>query len=262
MNAADYLNQFYSHYDEESRLLTRHGHVEFTTTLRYVEKYLRPGMRILEIGAGTGRYSHYFARQGYAVDAVELVPHNIDQFHALTQPEEQVSIVQGNACDLSAFRDNTYNITLLLGPLYHLFTEAEKLTALREAIRVTKKGGVVFAAYCMADPSILGYGFIKGNVHLLLEKGLLDPVTFRASSTPEELFELHRTEDIAALRSHFPVTPLHLIATDGYANHMRDALAAMDEATYRFYLQYHLSTCERPDMLGYSHHTLDIFRKD
>lgn len=262
MNAADYLNQFYSHYDEEGRLLTRHGHVEFATTLRYVEKYLQPGMRILEIGAGTGRYSHYFARQGYAVDAVELVQHNIDQFRALNLPEEQVTIVQGNACDLSGFGDSIYDITLLLGPLYHLFTEAEKLTALREAIRVTKKGGVVFAAYCMADPSILAYGFIKGNVHLLLEKGLLDPVTFRASSTPEELFELHRTEDIATLRSHFPVTPLHLIATDGYANHMRDALAAMDEATYQLYLQYHLATCERPDMLGYSHHTLDIFRKD
>ena len=128
--------------------------------------------------------------------------------------------------------------------------------------QLAKKGGVVFAAYCMADPSILAYGFIKGNAHLLLEKGLLDPVTFRASSTPEELFELHRTEDIATLRSHFPVTPLHLIATDGYANHMRDALAAMDEATYQLYLQYHLATCERPDMLGYSHHTLDIFRKD
>ena len=262
MNAADYLNQFYSHYDEEGRLLTRHGHVEFTTTLHYVEKYLQPGMRILEIGAGTGRYSHYFARQGYAVDAVELVPHNIDQFHALTLPEEQVTIVQGNACDLSAFRDNTYNITLLLGPLYHLFTEAEKLTALREAIRVTKKGGVIFVAYCMADPSILQFGFMKGNAPQLIEKGLLDPVTFKAASTPAELFELHRTEDIAALRSHFAVTPLHLIAADGYANHMRETLAAMDDELFALYLQYHFATCERPDMLGLSHHTLDIFRKN
>lgn len=262
MNATDILTRFYTAYDEQGRLLTRHGAVEFATTVRYVEQYLTPGMRILEIGAGTGRYSHHFARAGYAVDAVELVQHNIDQFRALTRPEENVSIRQGNACDLSFCADNTYDVTLLLGPMYHLFTEREKLTALGEAVRVTKPGGVVFAAYCMADPSILQFGFMKGNAAALVEKGLLDPVTFRAASTPEELFELHRTEDIAALRSHFDVTPLHLVAADGYANHMREALAAMDEETYRLYVQYHLATCERADMLGYSHHTLDVFRKN
>ena len=262
MNTTNILTQFYTAYDEEGRLLTRHGAVEFATTVRYVEKYLQPGMRILEIGAGTGRYSHHFARAGYAVDAVELVQHNIDQFRALTQPGETITIRQGNACDLSAFADDTYDVTLLLGPMYHLFTEAEKFAALSEAIRVTKPGGVIFVAYCMADPSILQFGFMKGNAPQLIEKGLLDPGTFKASSTPAELFELHRTEDIAALRSHFNVTPLHLIAADGYANHMRETLAAMDDELFALYLQYHFATCERPDMLGLSHHTLDIFRKN
>jgi len=57
------------------------------------------------------------------------------------------------------------------------------------------------------------------------------------------------------------VEPLHLIATDGCANHMRPALEAMDEETYQLYLKYHFATCERMDLLGYSNHTLDIFRK-
>jgi len=262
LNAQDYLTDYYNRFDEDGRLQTRHGHVEFLTTMTYAEKYLWPGARILEIGAGTGRYSHALARMGYEVDAVELVESNIARFREHTQPGERVTIRQGSACDLSFFPDDAYDVTLLLGPMYHLFTEEEKLAALREAIRVTKSGGVIFAAYCMADPSILAYGFIKGNVHLLLEKGLLDPVSFRASSTPQELFELHRTEDIAALRSHFAVTPLHLVAADGYANHMREALAAMPQEHYELYLQYHFATCERPDMLGYSHHTLDIFRKN
>ena len=82
MNATDILTQFYNACDEEGRLLTRYGHVEFATTVRYVEKYLQPGMRILEIGAGTGRYSPAFTQAGYTVDAVELVQHNIDQFRA------------------------------------------------------------------------------------------------------------------------------------------------------------------------------------
>ena len=262
MNANDYLNQFYTGYDEEGRLLTRYGRVEFETTMRYIRRYLPENARIIEIGAGTGRYSHTLAREGHTVDAVELVQHNIDQFIAGTAEGERVTIRQGSACDLSAFPDDTYDVTLLLGPMYHLFTEAEKFAALSEAIRVTKPGGVIFVAYCMADPSILQFGFMKGNAPQLIEKGLLDPVTFKASSTPAELFELHRTEDIAALRSHFAVTPLHLIAADGYANHMRETVAAMDDELFALYLQYHFATCERPDMLGLSHHTLDIFRKN
>lgn len=53
--------------------------------MRYIEKYIQPGNRILEIGAGTGRYSHALARQGYTVDSVELIKHNIDVFSQNTR---------------------------------------------------------------------------------------------------------------------------------------------------------------------------------
>ncbi len=259
---ADFFRDYYESHDEDGRLLTRYGQVEFLTTMRYIRRYLAEGMRIIEIGAGTGRYSHALARMGYAVDAVELVAHNIEQFRAHTEKGENVTVTQGNACDLSAFPDETYDLTLLLGPMYHLFTEADKQSALSEAIRVTKRGGVIFAAYCMADASILQHGFLKGNIRRLLDEGLLDGETFHPFSRPQELFELHRTEDIEALRRPHGVTPLHFVAADGYANHMRSTLAAMDEETFDLYLRYHFATCERADLVGLSNHTLDIFRKN
>ena len=74
------LKNFYAGYDEDNRLRSRYGMVEFLTTVKYVEKYVKPGMRIMEIGAATGRYSHHFARQGYRVDAVELMESNIEGF--------------------------------------------------------------------------------------------------------------------------------------------------------------------------------------
>ena len=80
METNRYLIDFYNQYDEDSRLTARHGSVEFLTTMRYIGKYIKPGDRVLEIGAGTGRYSHALARQGYAVNAVEPVAHNIDVF--------------------------------------------------------------------------------------------------------------------------------------------------------------------------------------
>ena len=113
----------------------------------------------------------------------------------------------------------------------------------------------------MGDASILSYGFVRGEIYNIIEKCMLNTETFDTFSKPWDIFELHRKEDIDKLRSEFNVTQLHFVASDGYTNHMRDVVDAMDDATYKLFLQYHFATCERQDMVGYSHHTLDIFRK-
>lgn len=256
------LTDFYSAYDEDGRLLSRHGSVEYLTTMRYIEKYLKPGMRILEIGAATGRYSHTLARRGYTVDAVELVQHNIDIFKANTQPGEKVTIRQGNAMDLGFLEADTYDITLLLGPMYHLFTVPEQLQALKEAVRVTKKGGVVFAAYCNNDATMVQYCFGRGMLREQRYRDLVDPVTFKASSDPAELFQLYRKEDIDALMESLDVTRLHYLGTDMATNFMRAAVDEMEDELFQLYLRYHFSICERPDMVGATHHILDVFRKN
>lgn len=261
MEAKEYLAQYYGSHDEDGRLTPNHGRVEFITTMKYIKKYLRPGMRVLEIGAGTGRYSHSLAREGYAVDAVELIESNIDIFKRNTQPGEKITVTQADARQLSDFPDNTYDITLLLGPMYHLFTREDQEQALSEAVRVTRPGGVIFAAYCMGDPSIIVHGFIKGNIHQLIEKGMLDEETFKPHSDPWDIFQLYRTEDIDSMRAGLPVERLHFVAADGFTEHMRETVDSMDEATYELYVKYHLAICERQDMIGWSHHTLDVLRK-
>ena len=263
MKTNRYLTDFYNNYDEDSRLTVKHGSVEFLTTMHYIGKYINPGDRVLEIGAGTGRYSHALARQSHTVDAVELIEHNIEIFRRNTLPGENITVVQGNALDLSAFQDNTYDITLLLGPLYHLYSREDKQQALREAIRVTRPGGVIFAAYVISDGCLLDEGFHRGNINVAqyIKMGLLDSRTFAASSKPEDLFELVRKEDIDDLMSIFPVPRLHYAASDGCALFMREAVDAMDDDTFALFLKYHFATCEREDLLGITSHALDIFRK-
>lgn len=255
------LNAFYSNYDEEGRLLSRHGSVEYLTTMRYIEMYLRPGMRILEIGAATGRYSHALARMGYRVDAVELVEHNIRLFQKYTHPGEHVTIRQGNAKDLSFLEDDAYDMTLLLGPMYHLFTVEEQKQSLSEAIRVTKPGGEIFVAYCGNEATMIQYCFDRGMIRDPHLRSKIDPVTFKASSDPAELFQLYRREEIDLLVKGFDVERLHYVATDLAANYMRDVIDGMDDEMFDLYLKYHFSICERPDLVGASHHMLDILRK-
>lgn len=261
METLEYLTRYYENYNEEGRLLSPHGQVEFLTTMRYIRRYLTPGCRIAEIGAGTGRYSHTLAREGYPVDAVELVEHNIGIFRANTREDEQITIRQGNAVDLSFFADNTYDITLLLGPMYHLYTDDDRKKALSEAIRVTRPGGVIFAAYCNNDATIVQFCFIRGQLNEAPYRDLVDRTTFKANSTPAELFVLYRKEEIDALMADFPVERLHYVGTDMATNFIRETVDTMDEETFAAWLDYHFTICERPDMVGATHHMLDIFRK-
>lgn len=262
METLKILTDFYSGYDEDGRLKSRHGMVEFLTTMRYIEKYIQPGHRVLEIGAATGRYSHTLAQQGYRVDAVELVEHNIDIFRKHTQPGENVTVQQGNAMDLCMFDDSIFDITLLLGPMYHLFTKEDQKQALAEAIRVTKPGGIIYAAYCGNDASMVNYCFGRQMLKEPKYQALVDFDTFMASSDPAELFCLYRREQIDALMGPFSTERLHFVGTDMFTNYMRDKIGEMDDELYQMYLQYHFSICERADMVGLSHHFLDVFRKN
>ena len=71
------INRTYDIFCEDKRLSSKSAKVEFLTTVKYIEKYLKPGMKILDIGAGTGVYSLYFAEKGYEVSALELADNNV-----------------------------------------------------------------------------------------------------------------------------------------------------------------------------------------
>ena len=261
VKTGDHLVDFYNRIDEDSRLLSKHGRIEFLTTVKYVEKYLKDGMRIMEIGAATGRYSHYFAQKGFKVDAVDLVEHNIEIFKTKTQPNEKVSIRQGNAIDMSEYLENSYDVTLLLGPMYHLYTEEDQKKALSEAIRITKPDGYIFIAYCMLEPSMFCC-FKNNRIDKLIEDGEFDPVTLEAYFPPHGIFKVYSKNEIFDLTKSFGVERLHFVATDGYTCHMKESVDKMDDKTYDLYLRYHFKTCERQDLVGISHHTLDVLRKE
>ena len=257
-----YLEEYYNHYDEEGRLLSRHGQVEYLTTMNYIRECIvrLSDPAILEVGAGTGRYSVTLAKEGYRVTAVELISHNLELLKSKLDGSERITAIQGNALDLSTLPDASFSLTMLLGPMYHLYTRKDKLKALSEAVRVTKPGGYLLVAYCMNDPTVIQYVFGMNKLREVMELQMLTS-DWHCISEPKDLFELVRTEDIAALDAAFPVERVKLIATDGATNFMREFIDEMDDETFSKWMDYHFSVCERQDLIGASHHTLDILKR-
>ncbi|MCD7826850.1 MAG: methyltransferase domain-containing protein [Clostridiaceae bacterium] len=253
------LEKYYNKFNEEKRLTRRHGNIEYVTSMQYIHRYLQQFLepKILDVGAGTGRYSVALSEEGYDVTAVELVRYNLG---ILKAKKSRVKAYQGNALKLSRFADNTFDMVLLFGPLYHLYTFADKLQALSEAKRVAKPGGVVLAAYCMNEFSVITHGFKENCIKESLQAGKLTE-DFQTISAEEDLYDYVRVDEINRLQESSGLKRLQIIAADGPANYLRPVLNAMDEETYQLFLSYHLATCERYELLGASAHTVDILQK-
>ena len=258
-NIRKILENYYSRGEEKNRLVKDKAHqVEFLTTVRYIDKYLEVGNKILEIGAGTGRYSIYYAKKGYEVESVELVKSNIEEFKKHITNDMKIKINEGNALDLYMYNDNTFDITLLLGPVYHLFSIEEKREAIEEAIRVTKPSGKIFIAYITNDIVILSYGLKKGN--LLKLKDVCDE-NYRVKEIPEEIFSVEYVEEFDNMMKDFSVKKLCEIAVDGLSESLSDYINELSEEEYKVWLDYHFKNCERKDLMGYSSHVLYICEK-
>lgn len=253
------LETYYGKFCEDKRLTRRHGNVEYVTSMKYIHEQLRDmgTAKILDVGAGTGRYSIPLSEEGHDVTAIELVKYNLGMLKA---KKSNVKAYQGTALDLSRFDDNTFDLTLVFGPMYHLFTYEDKLKALTEAKRVTRKGGAILVAYCMNEFSVITYCFKQNHIKECMEQGKLSK-DWKTLSQPEDLYDYMRLEDINRLQEESGLSRVKIISADGPANYMRQTLNAMDEETYQMFLEYHLATCERPELLGAAAHTLDILRK-
>lgn len=140
-NESERVNRTYDIFNEDSRLNhSKAARVEFLTTVHYIEKYLKDGDKILDIGAGAGEYSLYFARRGYEVSALELADANIAAFKKKLTSEDKIDLVQGNALDLSRYSDKSFDIVLLFGPLYHLKNDKEGQTEMYQRSKACLQG--------------------------------------------------------------------------------------------------------------------------
>jgi ubiquinone/menaquinone biosynthesis C-methylase UbiE len=262
------LEEYYNKFNEEKRLNSRHGQVEFRISMKYIHEYLdealkrcgsgsKADIKLLDIGAGTGRYSVALSDEGYDVTAVELVKYNLG---ILKQKASNVMALQGNAISLKKLESNYFDVTLLFGPMYHLFGFENKNKALGEAYRVTKPDGVILVAYCMNEYGVITYGFKEKHVLECMENNRFTK-DFKTISNPSELYDYMRLEDIDELNKAQGLKRIKIISPDGPANYMRPFLNQLNDEEFEAFIQYQTATCERMDLIGAGAHTVDILRK-
>ena len=211
-------------------------------------------LKIADIGAGTGRYSIALAQKGYDVTAVELVKRNLE---VLRSKHQNVKTWQGDARNLHFLPNNTFDITLLFGPLYHLHGTEEKLKAIKEAMRITKKGGKILIAYVMNEYSVISYCFKTHHWQEVAQKNGLT-ADFHTISAPDELYDYVRLSDINELNQLAGLKRQKIIAPDGPADYMRRELNEMSDSEFQAFIDFQKANCARPELLGASSHIVDI----
>lgn len=250
------IKKTYEVFHEDTRLnRSQAARVEFLTTVRYIERYLKPGNKLLDVGAGAGEYSLYFARKGYEVSALELAENNIRAFRQKLTAEDHIDLVQGNAVDLSRYPDDSFDGVLLFGPLYHLHKEADRQRCIAEAKRVCKPGGKLFFAFISNDMVILTEFSYRPD---FFTQGDYNKETFALDDFP---FVFHTVDECREMLRSGGIHILHEVASDGVSELLADKLNALSAEDFSQYLRYHFYICEKPEFLGMTNHLLFVGEK-
>jgi SAM-dependent methyltransferase len=125
------------------------GRVAYEVHRQFLERFVRPGDHVLEIGSGPGRFTFDLARLGATVDVTDFSPVQLDLHRQHVGGTVAETAVASRAlldiCDTSRYDDATFDVVLAYGgPLSYAFEQTEE--AMRGLLRITKPGGYVVAS--------------------------------------------------------------------------------------------------------------------
>jgi len=259
---------FYSGYDEQGRLAEPLGRVEYLRTQEIIRRFLKPPPAlVLDVGGAAGRYACWLARSGYQVHLIDPVPLHVQQARSASdaQPETPIASCRiGDARQLD-FDDAVADAVLLLGPLYHLVEADDRLRALREAYRVLKTGGYLFAVGISKFASTidgLSSGFFLDPVfRKIMERDLLDGQHRNPTQNPAYFMDtfFHHPVGLKVEVAQAGFEIAGLLAVEGISYMMVDFDQHWEEEEYRDFLLGIIAKTEgEPSLIGASPHILCV----
>jgi SAM-dependent methyltransferase len=217
------VEHYERNYDESHRITQGLGELEFVRTREIILRHLPDGhLRVLDVGGGTGVHARWLAEAGHDVVVVDIVPRHVEAVNELGALGLKVSAQLGDARRLT-HTDESFDVVLLLGPLYHLTERADRVGAFREALRVVTPGGLVFAAAISRFASLfdgLGRGFIfEPEFRAVVERDLHDGQHRNATNQPSWFTTayFHRPDDLEAEAVDAGVEVVEFLGVEGLA---------------------------------------------
>ena len=181
------IQHYEEDYDEAERLFSGGwGQVELLRTEELIGRFIpEPPARIIDIGGGPGVYAEWLTDLGYDVHLIDPVARHIDQARARSKDIAAAEVGDARSLD---YPDDSFDMALLLGPLYHLTDRSDRLLALTEAKRVVKTGKPVLAAainrFASAIDSLHSGTIDDAGFRAVVERDLVDGVHINTTEDP------------------------------------------------------------------------------
>ena len=266
-------NEIVAHYeqgDEIQRLSSSLGQLEDTRMRELITRHLPETPAVVyDVGGGPGGYACWLARRGYEVHLVDPVPLHVEQASAASQAQPDHPIAElrvGDARHLDR-ADNSVDVVLIMGPLYHLTERNQRIAALQESYRILRKGGIIFAVAISRYASTL-HGMIDGNMDPefieIVSRDLREGQHRNPNEQPAYFTTayLHRPEELKSEIEAVEFNLEGLFGIQGPAWLLQNLEEQWDDPNYRERLLNIARSLEsEPSVIGVSAHIMAIARK-
>lgn len=263
----DVVSWYSDHYDEDDRLDA--NSLEYIRCQEIITRCLSDTpMAIADVGGASGTYSFWLAGLGHNVHLIDLTSRHIAQAKAKAA---QGGVPLAEYCCADArqlpMADDSFDLVLEMGPLYHLQNQDDRLATLHQAYRTLRPGGFVVCQVISRYASMMDGFKLQLIKDEYFQQIMVQDLSTGCHDNPRNVPHyftsayFHRPDDIREELALTGFVDIELIAVEGFAS-MLDADILMGDETMRPWLLDCLRQTEHtPELLGVSSHIMAIGRK-
>jgi ubiquinone/menaquinone biosynthesis C-methylase UbiE len=257
--------EYYEGYNEDSRM--KDNPIEYLRCKEIISRHLhKESMRILDIGGATGAFSFWLAQFGHKVSLIDFTPKHIEIAKVHQQESESLldSICVGDARELP-YENNSFDLVLLMGPLYHLVDRIDRIKAICEAYRVLKPNGIIVCEVISRYASMVdgfNYGFVNDMEFVSIMNKDIKTGLHEDTSQSKKYFTkayFHQSGEVSLELEESGFCFKELIAVESFASTIHDIDNKIKDEYYREVLLSTIREVEKDEtLMGISNHYMGI----
>lgn len=240
-------------------------YVEFEITKRYFDRFIKQGDKVLDVGGGPGKYSLYLLNKGCDVTLVDLSPNNV-KFAKNKAEEHRLNLkaISGDARNINNIVFDKFDHILLMGPLYHLLDEKDRVNTINSCLSLLKPNGMIYVGFVSSHARIIYTLRDKPekilNDDIMQEwKYFIDGVDFTGDSFTKAF--LINPKNVLPFMEQFNLDKIHFLSCESILAQSMDFLKQQPQQVIDKWLNFAEKICEREDLLSFAEHLMYIGRK-